>query len=64
MRVRWWRVGRGLVVGVLVLYLCALGFVQVSQRVLRRRAERLAADVSGLRVGMSGFGEFERVRAR
>jgi len=45
-------------------YAALLLYVQVSERVMRHRAERLLAEMRGLQVGKSAWADLQRIRTR
>jgi hypothetical protein len=59
-----WRIVRGLVLGACCGYVALLAVVQVGQRVVRHRAERMMGDIAALEVGKSKFSDLQTIQHR
>jgi hypothetical protein len=51
-------------IALIASYLLLLLFVQVSERVMRHRAERLLVEMRALQVNKSTWGDLQRLRMR
>ncbi len=59
-----WRIVRLILIGCCVLLVATFVTVQVGQRVLRHRAERLISDMQRLEVGKSSWADLQGIMAR
>ena len=63
-RLRWGRVLRVFGVAILVLIAALAAFVQIQQRILRWRAERLLADIREIQMGKSTWADAQKLMTR
>lgn len=59
-----WKLCKWVLTGLLVVYLVLLAAVQISQRITRRRAERLLSDLRGLQLEKSSWSDAQALMQR